>query len=90
MIIYNMDSTLQELSDLLCLKYTPSHACMYGLKRLNITSKCIDHRLRRDWTISEKTKIKTLLNQMMEYIGDHKFQYCKGCLIYGRIAPLLN
>jgi hypothetical protein len=78
------------LSDLLCLRYPPSHQCMYGLKRLNIKSQCIHRNFRRDWDDIEKEKIKTLLTQMMEHIGDHKFQYCKGCLIYGRIAPLLH
>lgn len=85
-----MDSTLQELSDLLCLRYSPTHYCAYGLRRLNIKSKCISHTIRRDWTVVEKAKIKTLLTEIIEYTGDHRFQYCKGCLIYNRIVPLLN
>jgi hypothetical protein len=56
-----MDSTLQELSDLLCLKYPPSHQCMYGLARLNIKSQCTHRRFRRDLDDSEREKIFSLL-----------------------------
>ena len=83
-----MDSTLQELSDLVCLRFPSYDPCIYGIRQLNIKSKCVYRKLRRDWTEKERAKIKTLLNQVMEYTSDdHKFKYYKG-LIYSRVAPL--
>ena len=85
-----MDHILQELSDLVCLKYALHDKCMYGIRQLNIKSKSVNHKLRRDWTQDEKNIMIELLNQMMLFESeDHKFKYYK-CLIYNRIAPLIK
>ena len=85
-----MDPTLQELSDLVCLKYALYNKCMYGMRKLNTKSKSVNHKLRRDWTRAEKNKMIELLNQIMVFESEeHKFKYYK-CLIYNRIAPLIN
>ena len=84
-----MDSTLQELCDLVCIKFPPSHKCMYGLAQLNIKSKCVHHKLRRDWTEKEKEKIQDILNRLIGHESDHQFHYYKH-IIYNRIVLLVQ
>ena len=84
-----MENHLQELSDLVCIKFPPSHKCMYGLARLNIKSKCVNHKLRRDWTEKEKEKIQDILDRLIGHESDHQFHYYKH-IIYNRIALLVQ
>ena len=84
-----MDSTLQELRDLVCIKFPPSHKCMYGLARLNIKSQHIHHKLRRDWTEKEKEKIQDILNRLIGHESDHQFHFYKH-IIYNRIVLLVQ
>jgi len=84
-----MDSTLQELSDLICVRFPSYDLCMYGIRRLNINSKPINAKLRRDWNNIEQEKIKCLLNEIMQHEReDNNFKYYK-YVIYNRIAVLL-
>ena len=84
-----MDHILQELSDMVSLRFSSYDPCLYGMRVLGVKSKCVSHKLRRDWTCAEKSKIKELLYQMLLVESDdHKFKYYKG-LAYNRIAILL-
>ena len=84
-----MDSTLQELSDIVSLRFSSYDPCLYGMRVLGVKSKRVSYKHRRDWTEEEKSKIKELLYQMsLVEIDDHKLKYYKG-LAYNRIAILL-
>ena len=63
-----MENHLQELSDLVCIKFPPSHKCMYGLAQLNIKSQHIHHKLRRGWT-------EDILDRLIGHESDHQFHY---------------
>jgi hypothetical protein len=85
-----MDSTLQELCDLMCIRFPLNDVCIYGIRQMKIESKCIPRRQRRDWNDIERETIKKLLIQTMKCEReDHNFKYYK-YLIYNRIALLLR
>lgn len=84
-----METTLQELGNLLCIKFTANHHCLYGFKRLNVKVVGIHHSYRRELTLIEKARIRTLIIQLVEFTGGHEFQYYKG-IIYDRVAAVLN
>jgi hypothetical protein len=78
---------MQELSDLLCIKHQPSHPMMYGLTRLNIKSPCINYYRRRDWTYTERARIKELIVSLVD-TADVETKYYK-FMTYNRVLPLL-
>jgi hypothetical protein len=84
-----MEVHIQELSLLLCLRYTPSHNCMFPIQQMGIRSPRIHKTLRRDWTNDEKKRIRELLIILVGYTKCQKLNYYK-YLMCNRIEPLLN
>ena len=84
-----MEVQMKELSLLLCLRYQPSHKCMYPIERMGIKSPFIHRKLRRDWTADEKQRIIELMDIIVGYTECLQLNYYKH-LMYSRIIPLLN
>ena len=79
-----MEKELQELSDLVCVRFPPSHKCLYGLIQLKYRSVIIHRKKRHDWTEQEKEKIKNLLYKIIKHEGKSNYNYYKH-ITYNRI-----
>ena len=61
-----MDNLLQELTDILCSVYYPSHKLLYPMRRLNIKGLRISKsRRKKELDSTDKENIRNLLNRIM-------------------------
>ena len=79
---------MQELSDLLCIRYSPSSPVAYGLRRLKIYSKCVPAPFRRDWTRAERRRIKELLQLLL--LNEDIFTKYYTFMTYSRVSNCLD
>ena len=88
-----MDQLLKRVAEVLCTVYTPSHPCLYSLKKMGITGTKQHFRDRKkELTADDKEQIKTLLAQILAFDIDsenHSYIYYRQ-LLYSDMFELLR
>ena len=70
-----MERLLQQITNILCTVYAPSHHNLYSIRRMGVTGEKVNHKERKkELNDNDKREIKKMLVELMALDVDAKNQ----------------